>query len=69
MGNLYAAATITHPKATADACILLWMGGGMAAPETFDPKAYQPFVKDTPISQRSQSTTASTATSLAEHRS
>lgn len=31
------------PKATADCCILLWMGGGMAAPETFDPKHYEPF--------------------------
>jgi hypothetical protein len=29
--------------ATADACILLWMAGGMAAPETFDPKRYTPF--------------------------
>ncbi|MCH2615497.1 MAG: DUF1501 domain-containing protein, partial [Opitutales bacterium] len=26
------------PAAKADACILRWMGGGMAAPETFDPK-------------------------------
>jgi len=34
---------IQHPKPTADCCILLWMGGGMAAPETFDPKAYAPF--------------------------
>ena len=34
---------IQHPKATADACILLWMAGGMAAPETFDPKRYVPF--------------------------
>ena len=25
---------VVQPKATADACILLWMGGGMAAPET-----------------------------------
>ncbi len=32
-----------HPPATADACILLWMGGGMAAPDTFDPKHYEPF--------------------------
>jgi hypothetical protein len=32
-----------HPKATADACILLWMAGGMAAPDTFDPKRYVPF--------------------------
>jgi len=28
---------------TADTCILLWMAGGMAAPETFDPKRYVPF--------------------------
>jgi hypothetical protein len=34
---------ITHPKPTADTCILLWMAGGMAAPETFDPKRYTPF--------------------------
>ncbi len=32
-----------HPPARADACILLWMAGGMAAPETFDPKTYHPF--------------------------
>ena len=43
--------TIQHPEATADSCILLWMAGGMAAPETFDPKAYQPFVKGTPVSK------------------
>src|SRR5438552_700898 len=35
--------TAQHPKATADTCILLWMAGGMAAPETFDPKRYTPF--------------------------
>jgi hypothetical protein len=35
--------TIKHPPAKADACILLWMAGGMAAPETFDPKRYEPF--------------------------
>lgn len=34
-----------QPNATADACILLWMAGGMAAPETFDPKRYSPFEK------------------------
>ena len=34
-----------HPAATADSCILLWMGGGMAAPDTFDPKRYLPFEK------------------------
>ena len=32
-----------QPRATADACIILWMAGGMAAPETFDPKHYEPF--------------------------
>lgn len=34
---------IAHPRPRADACILLWMGGGMAAPDTFDPKKYVPF--------------------------
>lgn len=28
---------------TADTCILLWMAGGMAAPDTFDPKHYEPY--------------------------
>lgn len=36
---------IKHPEAKADACILLWLAGGMAAPETFDPKRYAPFEK------------------------
>lgn len=30
-------------KATADRVIVLWMGGGMAHTETFDPKRYTPF--------------------------
>ena len=34
---------IVHPEATADAIIVLWMAGGMAAPDTFDPKVYKPF--------------------------
>ncbi len=34
---------VKHPKPTADTCILLWMAGGMAAPETFDPKRYTAF--------------------------
>src|SRR6202049_31926 len=38
-----AAEPLQHPKPTADTCILLWMAGGMAAPETFDPKRYTPF--------------------------
>ena len=33
------------PRATADALILLWMGGGMAQTETFDPKRHTPFEK------------------------
>jgi hypothetical protein len=36
---------VIHPKAKADSCILIWMGGGMAAPDTFDPKRYLPFEK------------------------
>jgi hypothetical protein len=39
----HAADKVEHPPATADTCILLWMAGGMAAPETFDPKRYAPF--------------------------
>ncbi len=31
------------PKATADRVIVLWMGGGMAHTETFDPKRYTPY--------------------------
>ena len=34
---------VPQPKATADTVILLWMAGGMASPETFDPKRYTPF--------------------------
>lgn len=40
---------IEHPKPTADTCILLWMAGGMAAPDTLDPKFYHPFEIGTPI--------------------
>ena len=36
---------ISHPEARADTCILIWMAGGMAAPDTFDPKRYLPFEK------------------------
>src|SRR5215216_4660582 len=34
-----------RPKATADTVIILWMAGGMAHTETFDPKRYTPFEK------------------------
>lgn len=42
---------IRHPEAKANSCILLWMAGGMAAPETFDPKRYQPFEKGVSMSK------------------
>ncbi|MEZ6055597.1 MAG: DUF1501 domain-containing protein [Planctomycetaceae bacterium] len=42
---------VTHPRATADSCILLWMGGGMAAPDTFDPKRYVPFKVGVPVAE------------------
>lgn len=37
--------SVEQPEATADACILIWLAGGMAAPDTFDPKRYHPFQK------------------------
>src|SRR6266487_2072894 len=37
-------------KATADTVIVLWMGGGMAHTETFDPKRYTPYDKGMPSS-------------------
>jgi len=40
-----AEATPEKIKATADTVIVLWMGGGMAHTETFDPKRYTPFEK------------------------
>jgi hypothetical protein len=42
---------IEHPRPTADACIVLWMGGGMAAPDTFDPKRYIPFEVGVPVAK------------------
>jgi len=40
---------IIQPPARADSCILLWMAGGMAAAETFDPKPCVPFEVGTPV--------------------
>ncbi len=40
---------LLHPKPKADACILLWMAGGMAAPDTFDPKRYTAFQPGTRV--------------------
>lgn len=45
------AASFQQPPAKADACILLWMAGGMAAPDTFDPKRYHPFEKGLEVSR------------------
>jgi hypothetical protein len=42
---------IAQPRPTADACILLWMAGGMAAPDTFDPKRYVPFEVGRPVAE------------------
>ena len=36
---------VEHPAAKADSCILIWLAGGMASPDTFDPKRYLPFEK------------------------
>ena len=36
-------AKLVHPPAKADSVIVLWMAGGMAAPDTFDPKKHKPF--------------------------
>ena len=47
--RLMAEEKATHPRATADTCILLWMGGGMGAPDTFDPKRYTPFEVGVPV--------------------
>ncbi len=47
--RLVASDELEHPEATADSCILLWMAGGMAAPENFDPKHYEPFKVGTPV--------------------
>jgi hypothetical protein len=42
---------VVHPRPRADTCILLWMAGGMASPETFDPKRYAPFEIGLPAEQ------------------
>ncbi len=43
--RLFAAAEEEKIKPTADTLIVLWMAGGMAHTETFDPKRYAPFTK------------------------
>lgn len=43
------AASAKKPVATADTVILLWMAGGMAHTETFDPKRFTPFAPGTEV--------------------
>jgi len=45
MGSPRVLGAAKKPEAKADTMILLWMAGGMAQTETFDPKAYTPFEK------------------------
>jgi hypothetical protein len=40
-----------QPAATADSVIVLWMAGGMAQTETFDPKRYTPFAPGVRVEQ------------------
>jgi hypothetical protein len=47
---LAAAAEAEQAKTTADTVIVLWMGGGMAHTETFDPKRYTAYYKGMPSS-------------------
>src|SRR6476469_8743351 len=44
-----AGSKIVHPKPTADSVIVLWMAGGMAAPDNLDPKKYVPFEVGVPV--------------------
>lgn len=48
---LLAADAATPIAPTADAVIVLWMAGGMAHTETFDPKRYVPFTKGMPANE------------------
>jgi Protein of unknown function (DUF1501) len=44
-----ASGAVEHPKPTADSCILLWMAGGMAGPDTLDPKRHLAFEVGRPV--------------------
>ena len=50
--RLLAGTTKIAPRA--DSMILLWMAGGMAQTETFDPKQYTPFEPGTGVEARAQ---------------
>src|SRR5215207_3732529 len=43
--SMFASDTVEKIAPTADRVIVLWMAGGMAHTETFDPKRYTPFEK------------------------
>lgn len=45
LSGLLSSCHSTKPRSSADTVILLWMAGGMAHTDTFDPKAYTPFTK------------------------
>ena len=45
LAGLLSGCNSTKINATADTVILLWMAGGMAHTDTFDPKRYTPFTK------------------------
>jgi hypothetical protein len=45
MASFLSACTSPKIPSSADTVILLWMAGGMAHTETFDPKAYAPYEK------------------------
>ena len=49
--ELVRAAGTAAPKATADSVIVLWMAGGMAQTETWDPKKYTPFKPGVPTAE------------------
>jgi hypothetical protein len=49
--RLMAREVVEQPRPTADICILLWMAGGMAGPETFDPKRYNAFEVGVPAAK------------------
>ncbi len=47
-GLVHAQGEFRRRRATADAVIVLWMAGGMAQTETFDPKRYTPYAPGVP---------------------
>src|SRR5687767_7514296 len=48
---MFAQGSLPPRRASADAVIVLWMAGGMAQTETFDPKRYTPFAPGVRVDQ------------------